>query len=166
MKMLSVLITVFLCGCSTERTSGLPEIGVPTPVPVSKSRRAEPMGPKEALALWASSRVVNYEMTISLDTTSYLEPARVVLVKVRNGSAVSVEVPDKSDGRGRLSFYDSFLTVEKMFAEIESLRRTGSVTVRYNESYGYPEEIEYFKPTPDTPFTFRVLRFQPLARDE
>src|SRR5687768_18577343 len=101
MKMLSVLIAFLLCGCSTERTSGLPEAGVPTPLPVT-SPRAEPLGHEEAKALWASSRVVNYDMTVSYETSGHLEPARVVLVKVRNSTRLSFEVPDKTDERGQI----------------------------------------------------------------
>jgi len=165
-KMLMVLIAFLLCGCLNACTSGLTESTVPTPVPVSKSTRADSIGYEDAKALWDSHRVVNYDMTISYEPSGFLEPARVVLVKVRNSAPESIEVPDKTDKRGRLGFYDPYKTVESMFSRIENLRqRSGLLTVRYDEIYGHPKEIKYSEPSPDSSFTFRVLEFRPVTTD-
>ncbi|MFN0140799.1 MAG: DUF6174 domain-containing protein [Pyrinomonadaceae bacterium] len=110
---------------------------------------------------WKAQRIVNYDMTISLETTSYLEPAGAVIVKVRNASPTSIEVADAHDRGGRLGFYEPYRNVELMYARIAELRqRRGAVSVKYNEQNGYPEEIEYLEGNPDASFTFRVLRFE------
>jgi len=167
MKLLSIFVGLLLCSCSVERAGRLNAAPVaPIPVPAATSPRSDTTGSKEAKALWARHRLVDYDMTISLETSSFLEPARKVDVKIRNGTAVSLDVTDTTDKRGRLAFYDPYKTVESMFGRIESLRqRSGSVTVKFNKSYGYPEEIDYSEPNPDSSFTFRVVTFQPRAKD-
>jgi hypothetical protein len=168
MKMLSVLIAILFCACSAERNSDLTEASVPAPGCTSQPNRAAPMELAQARALWSSCRIDDYDVTMSYEPGGFLEPARPVLVKVRNGAKVSVEVPDKTDGRG-IAFYGPYHTVESMFDRVETLRReaTGStiMTVRYNDLYGYPEEIKYSEPNPDAFFTFRVLELRPVGAD-
>lgn len=158
-----------LCGCSTERTGGSTEEGVPPPACVSQTQRAEPMGAVEARALWDSCQIANYDITMSYRPSGFLEPARVVLVKVRKGAKLSVEVPDRNDQRGNLGFYAPYHTVEGIFARIETLRQGSSgitiMSVKYNDLYGYPEEIRYSEPIPDGGFTFHVLDLRPVGAD-
>ena len=166
MKMLLVMIAFLLCGCSAEHSSGFPEVESKPSLPVSKSPRTGALGSEDAKALWTSSRVINYDIAISYEPSGFLEPARRVLVKVRNGTPISIEVPDETDSRGRLGFYGPYKTVDSMFERIENLRErspSAILNVKYNKTYGYPEEIKYSEPNPDSSFTFRVLKFQPVA---
>ena len=167
MKASSVLIALLLwCGCSANPGNPVEARSSPTP-PITSSETHSDKSAIEAKVLWDGQRLFDYDMTISLETTSFLEPARVVAVQVRKAKPVSVKVPDPADKRGRLAFYDPYTTVENMFTQIESLRqRSGSVSVKYNNAYGFPEEIEYSEPNPDASFKFRVLDFRPVILTE
>lgn len=159
------MIAFFLCGCSAERTKSLSAAENTAHSPVSKTPHSDTLSHEDAKDLWISSRIVNYDITMSYEPGGFLEPAREVLVKVRNGTPISTEVPDKNDKRGRLGFYAPYRTVELMFERIENLRRESPspvLKVKYNDSYGYPELIDYVGLNPDSFFTFRVLKFQPV----
>ena len=109
---------------------------------------------------WLRNGSKDYDMLIALDMSSFIEPARAVHVEVRGGEIASVTVPDKRDKRGNLYFYAPYETVERIFDTIVELRqkKRSEVIVKYNEKLGYPEEIRYFEPLPDSSFTFHVVK--------
>jgi len=164
MKISSVVIALlFFCGCSanTNKAVGAGPVAIPT---VTFSPIESDILSIEAKRRWDNERILDYDMTLSLETASFLEPARKVDVKVRKAKAVSVEVSDGNDKRGRLAFYAPYTTVEGMFVRIQDLReRSGSVSVKFDDIYGFPEEIEYSEPSLDASFTFKVLSFTPRA---
>lgn len=166
MKQAHVLLAfVFFCACSDNSTRSVDaraaNTTLVTPSPVAQLDRTF----HEAKRLWESQGISDYDMKLSLETTSFLEPAREVEVQVRDGVTSSLSVPDPSDNRDRLQFYDPYKTVNKMFDQILSLKqKQGSlVDVKYNMSIGYPEVIEYSEPNPDTSFTVRVLEFRVIG---
>lgn len=66
----------------------------------------------------------------------------VVLIKVRNGRAISIEPLGEPNPLAKFSTYESFDTVEKMFNEIqEAYDREFVVEVSYDKEYGYPEKM-------------------------
>ncbi len=147
------------CGTAEHRMNSLAE-GTPDHALVNENRRPVSLNTEDTKnkSIWNGQRKNDYDLTISLETASYYQAAKVVLVKVRNGVEVSRSVPDPTDERGHLSFYDSLATVDLMFDQIAELRaKNGTLTVKYNDKYGYPESIKYVEAQPHGSFTFSVL---------
>lgn len=116
---------------------------------------------EDARLRWRNANISSYDMTISLEMTSFVEPARMVQVKVRRGDVLSMQVVDEQDRRGGLSFYDKYKTVDLIFYRIPQLKQEGgTVEVDYNSIYGYPEKIRFAKVAADASFTFKVLHFE------
>lgn len=166
MRRLVIFFVFLLLGCSnvpSERALNEPELASISPKP----SRIDTSDLRECRRKWEETGILDYDMTVSLETTSYIEPARALDISVRTGKVVSVQVSDRGDERGGLGFYRPYLTVETTFDHIAALGdRTGSVSVKYNRLYGYPEEIEYFEANPDASFKFRVVRFKATVNGE
>lgn len=156
-----LLILIAACvGCSVEQTAQEKSPALPSPTaepPVGELRGEE----AEFRELWMARAIRDYDMTVSYRPGGQLEPALAVNVGIRNGSPVSVEPADPTDKRGRLDFYDPYLTVDRMFARLAELRtKPGRLEVTFNKEYGYPSAIEYAEPNPDAFFTMRVTSFR------
>ena len=94
--------------------------------------------------LWAKSSSTNYEMTVSIQVSSYTEPARPVRVRVENGESISIVPVSPSDHRS-LEPYRRFDTVEKIFQEIKQQRANANkVQVQYESQKGYPKEATFY----------------------
>lgn len=95
-------------------------------------------------ALWIKSKILDYDIVCSIFAGAATVPAYPVLIKVRDGKAVSIE-PVKKPNDGSIEIYKRFDTVDKMFDEIQQgLEKGGSIVVKvkkYNEKFGYPESF-------------------------
>ena len=157
--LLLLLVTAFV-GCSVEQTAKdeTPALPSATAAPSVGELRGEVA---EFQELWMARAIRDYDMTVSYRPGGQLEPALAVNVRVRDGSVVSVEPADPTDKRGRLSFYDPYLTVDRMFARLAELRtKPGRLEVKFNKEYGYPAAIDYAEPNPDAFFKMRVTSFR------
>ncbi|MBS1795285.1 MAG: hypothetical protein JSS81_15620 [Acidobacteria bacterium] len=86
-----------------------------------------------------------------------------VLVKVNSGRAISTKTARNRKQLERIEGYDRFDTVEKMFDEIKTaIDRDFDLTVKYNQEFGFPEEI-YMNPKkagPDLWLRITVTEFE------
>lgn len=91
--------------------------------------------------LWLESKIVNYDIVCSIDVSGITNPAKPVLIKVRDGKAISIEPISKSN-TASVEMYKIFETVEKMFDKIEVESEKGAIVqVKYSKEFGYPEDI-------------------------
>lgn len=106
MKILLMFVVCVVCNCGSEHSSRALDVS-PTPPSSAGTQSTGSSSTIDSAEFerWKALGIVNYDMTISLETTSFLEPARAVIVKVRNASPTSIEVADEHDRRGRLGFY-------------------------------------------------------------
>lgn len=93
------------------------------------------------IAKWKAAGIKNYDFTASLIEGGARGYAYPVIISVREGSYVSIKAV-KKDNLAGMKGYEEFNTVEKMFEVIRShLTDEFPAKVRYNEKYGYPENI-------------------------
>jgi hypothetical protein len=110
--------------------------------------------------LWAESKISNYNMTVNIITITQNETAGPVLIKVRAGKPISIELLTKSDNRS-VEPYNNYDTIEKIFDNIEEKIEKGDrITVEYNKKLGYPVSITFtIENTNDVP-NIRITKFE------
>jgi Family of unknown function (DUF6174) len=93
--------------------------------------------------LWLETKSTNYNMLISIFTTSYSSPAEPVMIEVREGKSILIKPASESDKRAT-GIYSDHDTIEKLFTMIETESEKGvTVKVKYNKELGYPENITF-----------------------
>ena len=112
-------------------------------------------------ALWKSRDIVNYEFTYL--QTCMCPPPKAVILEVRNGVLVSARFADGSPG-AVMSWYETAAPFEKMFRRIEETQRTGTATVVYDATYGFPTNVEAnpFERVVDDEFFLTITNFKVL----
>lgn len=98
---------------------------------------------EEHQRLWQENRITDYNLIVSLSKSGAYRGAESVLVKIRNGQAISIEILDEKYKAMPLEeaicAYKQLDTVEKIFDHIQkALDEKADVYVRYNETFGYP----------------------------
>lgn len=120
--------------------------------------------------LWREKNITNYNLTASLFEGGPNRWAEPVLIKVRNGKAISTEllgerykwnpfggVEDLMEG------YKELNTIEKMFDYIQKgLDVEGFVSVKYDKNFGYPQKmvVNLIKGATDTGQTMIIRKFE------
>ena len=91
--------------------------------------------------LWLEQKILNYDMVCSLADGPVTGSIKPVLIKVRDGKAISMEQVDKIQ-HPSIENYRKFNTVEKIFDEIQKAHDNSAnllIKVGYNKKLGYPE---------------------------
>lgn len=100
---------------------------------------------EENRSLWREKRITDYALTVSFDKSGDYREPQSVLVRVRDGQAVSTELLDEKyksvPFEEAIREYRQIDTVEKIFDYIQkALNEKAEVSVRYDKNFGYPRE--------------------------
>lgn len=91
--------------------------------------------------LWDEKKIIDYNITVSAGQGGNVIPADSVLIEVRDGKGTLIEPTPKVD-KMRLEIYENYDTFDKMFDAIQQgLEEGAKVDVKYNKTFGYPEDI-------------------------
>ena len=115
---------------------------------VNTSKKNDPELEKNK-KLWQEKNITNYNLTASLFKGGPYRWVEPVLIKVRNGQAISMEsLDEKSKGEPieeveeLMEGYKEVNTIEKMFDYIQKgLDVEGFVSVKYDKNFGYPKKM-------------------------
>lgn len=129
---------------------------------------SDPTGPDDAAALlernrdaWFNTGVTSYRYTITRSCECLPESAGPVTVEVRNGLVVDRRY--ESGAAVSPQYSGIFTTVPGLFDIIEEAVAlpAASLSVRYNEDYGYPESIaiDWVAGAVDDEVSYRVSDF-------
>lgn len=152
------LVGCFGCGWSQPPVdSSISGAKVQTATPAASAEKERLEANRQ---LWEQKGANSYTMILELDSTSPIPPPSAVRVEVENDSILSVSPLSKSEESHAVTLYDSFSTVDRMFAFIADMlddrEEKGKLTVVYNAALGYPEKIEYFSIASDGSFSLTV----------
>lgn len=113
------------------------------------------------LAVWSGAGVTNYRYTITRSCECTPESTGPVTVEVRNGLVVDRRY--QSGAAVSPQYSEIFTTVPGLFDIIEEAVAlpAASLSVRYNEDYGYPESIaiDWVAGAVDDEVSYRVGSF-------
>lgn len=122
---------------------------------INTSKKNDPEFEKNK-KLWQEKNITNYNFTASLFKSGTYRWAEPVLIKVRNGQAISMESLDEKfkgypieEVEEAIEGYKEVNTIEKMFDHIQKgLDEEAKVSVKYDKNFGYPKEwVVNFNPT-------------------
>ena len=163
MKLIIILALIFqLSGCSVGELAGekIPVVS-PTPTVTPKSQVDQMFEKKwkeeyEAASvkldtnrkLWRESNIVNYDFVSEKPdpggVTNTWQRAPV-LIKVRNGDQISIEMLSKKDEYAemyrRTDGFEDIDTIDKLFAYLRKELDGGRIlSARYDKKFGYPKD--------------------------
>ncbi len=130
-SILVLLITIFLIpGCGQDKNISNINQGTNKVINPELERNKR---------LWQESKITNYNFVI----TQYRGGSWTwvpVLVKIRNGQAISMETAREPTQYEKTEGYENYDTVEKIFDQIQkAYEKDYIVEIVYNKKHGYPE---------------------------
>lgn len=155
-KLLIFVLAIVLSACTTIANAGQPKSDV-----------------EKARDKWQAANISHYRMNLFVSCFCVFNEEMPLVVEVRDGEVVSLESESgKELNPTNLQYYERYLTIEKLFAEIEKGFKTeGSdsgaadkVTVTYDETYGFPTEIniDFVEEAIDDELYITVSNFEAL----
>lgn len=132
-KIILLVLAVALSACTTFANAGKPKSEV-----------------EQARDKWQAANISHYRFNLFIGCFCAFRDEMPLTVEVKDGKVVSL----KSESVGEinptnLQYYERYLTIDKLFGEIEKGFKTEDpqsspaekVTVTYDETYGYPTQI-------------------------
>jgi hypothetical protein len=122
--------------------------------------------------LWQEKNISDYDLTASLYKGGSSVWAEPVLIKVRNGQAISIEILEEKfkvlSDEEAVGGYRELDTIEKMFDYIQKgLDGEADMQVKYDKNFGYPKDIRvnYIKRGSDSWQTMIIKKFEIFTKE-
>jgi hypothetical protein len=122
--------------------------------------------------LWQEKRIGDYDLTAGLYKGGSSVWAEPVLIKVRNGKAISIDILDEKykvlSDKEAIGGYKELDTIEKMFDYIQKgLDGEADIQVKYDKNFGYPKDmrINYIKRGWDSWQTMIIEKFEIVTKE-
>jgi hypothetical protein len=155
-KLLLLVLTIVLSACTTLASAGEPKSEV-----------------EQARDKWQAAGISHYQINVSVSCFCAFNDEMPLIVEVKDGEVISLKsATGKELNPTNLQYYERYLTIDKLFKEIENGFKTeGSdqgpadkVEVQYDETYGFPTtiNIDFVEQAVDDELYITVSDFQKL----
>ena len=118
---------------------------------------------------WQDANINHYRMELSIGCFCAFRNEMPLTVEVRDGQIVSMTTSDGTqvlDTDINYEFFAPRATIDLLLAEIDKAVKDGaeSVTVTYDETYGFPKEIaiDFSQQMADEEMYYSIANFEPL----
>jgi hypothetical protein len=122
---------------------------------------------------WQAANISHYQINVDVSCFCAFRDEMPLIVEVKDGEVVSLKSgTGKELNSTNLQYYERYLTIEKLFDEIEKgFKAEGSdqnpaekVEVKYDETYGFPTSIniDFVEQATDDELYITVSDFQKL----
>lgn len=122
--------------------------------------------------VWQEKKIKDYDLTASLYKGGSSVWAEPVLIKVRNGQAITIEILDDKykvlSDEEAIGGYRELDTIEKMFDYIQKgLDGEADIQVKYDKNFGYPKDmrVNYVKRGSDSWQTMIIKKFEIVTKE-
>jgi len=155
-KLLLLVLTLVLGACATIANAGEPKSEV-----------------EQARDKWQAANISHYQINVDVSCFCAFHDEMPLIVEVKDGEVISLKsATGKELNPVNLQYYERYLTIDKLFNEIEKGFQTeGSdqgpadkVEVQYDETYGFPKttNIDFVEQAIDDELYITVSDFQQL----
>ena len=155
-KLLIIVLAIVLSACTTIANAGEPKSEV-----------------QQARDKWQAANISHYRIHLFVSCFCAFNDEMPLIVEVKDGEVVSLESATGKDlNPTNLQYYERYLTIDKLFAEIEKgFKAEGSeegaadkVEVEYDETYGFPTTItiDFIEEAIDDELYLTVADFEQL----
>lgn len=155
-KLLLLVFAIVLSACATVTNAGQPKSEV-----------------ELAREKWQDASISHYRMNLFISCFCAFNDEMPLILEVKDGEVVSME-----SGSGKelnpinLQYYERYLTIDKLFNEIEKgfqgegtdMGPAEKLTVKYDEKYGFPTEItvDFIEMAVDDELYLTISDFEPV----
>lgn len=155
-RLLLLVLAIVLSACTTIANAGQPRSEV-----------------EQAHEKWQAANVSHYRFNLFISCFCAFRDEMPLIVEVKDGQVVSLQSESVNEiNPTNLQYYERYLTIDKLFDEIEKdFRAEGSessaaekVTVTYDETYGFPKEIsiDFIEQAADDELYLTLSNFEAL----
>lgn len=147
-KILFIIIAIVLTACSAVATE------VPSALESARDK-------------WQNANISHYRFNVNVSCFCAFTQEMPLIVEVQNGEVASLEYQSGNEiDPASLEFFQRFVTVDRLFEEIEKDQagEADEVVVEYDETYGFPTTItiDFVEEATDDELYLTISEFEVL----